>query len=103
MELAVDDVYAPDAIYDLAASDASFEESRRIREAALKAHAMVSIRDRIEDAVRARPRVQTPLRADDVVMVWKTNPPSKRGKWVGPGVCIGSHKGNLWVNMRGSL
>jgi transposase InsO family protein len=102
-DLASDDLYAPDAIYDLAATDASFEESRRIREAALKAHAEVSIRGRVEDAVRARPRVQTPLRADDVVMVWKTQPPSKRGKWVGPGVCIGSHRGSLWVNMRGSL
>ena len=51
------------------------EESRQIREAAMKAHAEVSIRDRIEDAVRARPRTQTDLRSDDVIMVWKTNPP----------------------------
>ena len=36
-------------------------------------------------------------------MVWKINPPSRRGKWVGPGVCIGSHRGSLWINMRGSL
>ena len=36
-------------------------------------------------------------------MVWKTNPPSKRGRWVGPGVCIGTHRGSVWVNMRGSL
>ena len=87
----------------LAATDASFEESRQIREAAMKAHAEVSIRDRIEDSVRARPRSQTILRADDVIMVWKTNPPSKRGRWVGPGVCIGTHRGSVWVNMRGSL
>ena len=39
----------------------------------MKAHAEVSIRDRIEDSVRARPRTQTVLRADDVIMVWKTN------------------------------
>ena len=49
------------------------------------------------------PRTQTVLRADDVIMVWKTNPPSKRGRWVGPGVCIGTHRGSVWVNMRGSL
>ena len=69
----------------------------------MKAHAEVSIRDRIKDSVRARPRTQTILRADDVIMVWKTNPPSKRGRWVGPGVCIGTHRGSVWVNMRGSL
>ena len=90
-------------IYDLAATDTSFEESRLIREAAKRAHAEVSIPDRIEGAVRARPRTQTVLRADDVIMVWKTNPPSKRGRWVGPGVCIGTHRGSVWVNMRGSL
>ena len=101
-DLTSDDVYAPDPVYDLAATDASFE-SRQIREAAMKAHAEVSIRDRIEDSVRARPRTQTVLRADDVIMVWKTNPPSKRGRWVGPGVCIGTHRGSVWVNMRGSL
>ena len=39
----------------------------------MKAEAEVSIRNRIEDAVRARQRTQTVLRADDVVMVWKTN------------------------------
>ena len=102
-DLTSDDVYAPDPIYDLAATDTSFEESRQIREAAMKAHVEVSIRDRIEGAVRARPRTQTVLRADDVIMVWKTNPPSKRGRWVGPGVCIGTHRGSVWVNMRGSL
>eukprot|EP00959_Pyramimonas_sp_CCMP1952_P455382 9471461-Pyramimonas_sp.AAC.1 len=69
----------------------------------MKAHAEVSIRGRIEEAVRARPRVHTPFRADDVVMVWKTHPPSRRGRWVGPGVCIGSHRGSLWINMRGAL
>ena len=79
-DLTSDDVYAPDPVYDLAATDASFEESRQIREAAMKAHAEVSIRDRIEDSVRARPRTQTVLRADDVIMVWKTIPPSKRGR-----------------------
>ena len=102
-DLTSDDMYGPDPVYDLAATDTSFEESRQIREAAIKAHAEVSIRDRIEDSVRARPRTQTVLRADDVIMVWKTNPPSKRGRWVGPSVCIGTHRGSVWVNMRGSL
>ena len=37
----------------LAATDASLEESRQIREAAMKAHAEVSTSDRIEDSVRA--------------------------------------------------
>ena len=101
--LTIDDVYAPDPTDDLAATDTSFKESRQIREAAMKAHAEVSLRDRIEGAVRARPRTQTVLRADDVVMEWKTNPPSKSGRWVGPGVCIGTHRGSVWVSMRGSL
>ena len=52
-DLTSDDMYGPDPIYDLAATDASFEESRQIREAAMKAHAVVSTRDRIEDSVRA--------------------------------------------------
>ena len=91
-DLTSDDIYARDPIYDLAATDASCEESRQIREAAVKAHAEVSIRDRIVF-----------LRAHDVIMVWKTNPPSKRGRWVGPGVCIGTHFGSVWLNMRGSL
>ena len=85
-DLTSDDIFGPGPVYDLAATDASFEESRQIREAAMKAHAEVSIRNRIEDSVRARPRTQTVLRDDDVIMVWKTNPPSKRGRWVGPGV-----------------
>ena len=102
-DLTSDDIYAPDPIYDLAATDTSFEESRQIREAAMKAHAEVSIRDRIENAVRACPRTHTVLRADDVIMVWKTNRPSKWGRWVGPGVYTRTHRGSVWVNMRGSL
>ena len=102
-DLTSDNINAPDSIYDLAATDASFEQSCQIREAAMKAHAEVSIRDRIEDSVGARPLTPTVLRADDAIMVWKTNPPSKRGRWVGPGVCIGTHRGGVWVNMRGSL
>ena len=78
-DLTSDDIYAPDPVCDLAATHASFEESRQIREAAMKAHAEVSICDRIDDSVRARPRTQTVLRAVDVIMVWKTNPPLKRG------------------------
>ena len=45
-DLTSDDVYPLDPVYDLAATDASFEESRQIREAAMKAHAEVSIRGR---------------------------------------------------------
>ena len=56
-DLTSDDINGPDPVYDLAAADASFEESRQIREAAMKAHA----RDRIKDSVRARPRTQTVL------------------------------------------
>ena len=97
-DLTSDDVYAPDPIHDPSATDTSFEESRQIREATMKAHAEVSIRDRIEGW--GRPRTQTVLRADDVIMVWKTNPPSKRGRRVGPRVCIGTHRGSVWVNMR---
>ena len=41
-DLTSDDVYAPDPTHDLAATDTSFEESRQIREAAMKAHAEVS-------------------------------------------------------------
>ena len=99
-DLTSDDVYSQDPIYDLAATDACFEESRQIREAAMKADAEVFIRDRIEDSVRARPRTHTVVRAGGVIMVWKTNPPSKRG-W--PVVCIGTHRGSVWVGMRGSL
>ena len=99
-DLTSDDVHASDPIYDLAARDASLEDSRQIREAAMKAHAEVSISEGIEDSFGARPRTQT---ADDVIMVWKTNPPSKRGWWVGAGVCIGTRRGSVWVNMRGSL
>ena len=102
-DLTSDDANALDPNKDLAATDASFEESRQIREAAMEVHAEVSICDRIEDSVRARPRTQTVWLADDVNMVWKTNPPSKRGRWVGPGVCSGTHRGIVWVNMRGSL
>ena len=99
-DLTSDDVYAPDPAYGHAATGASFEGSVRSHH---ESSAEVSIRDRIEDSVRARPRTQTVLRADDVIMVWKTNPTPKRGRWVGPGVCNGTHRGSVWVNMRGSL
>ena len=55
-DLTSDDIYPPD---HLAATDASCEESRQIRDAAMKAHAEVSTRDCIDDSVRARPRAQT--------------------------------------------
>ena len=66
---------------DVAAADSSFEESRLTREDAMEAHSEMYIRDRIESVVRAHPRTQRVLRADDVIIVWKTNPPSKRGLW----------------------
>ena len=34
-------------------------------------------------------------------MVWKTNPPWKRGRWVGPGVCMGTHRGSVWWTCAG--
>ena len=71
-DLTNDDVYASDPVYNLAATDASSDKSRQIREAAMRAHAEVSISDRIEDMFCGRPRTQTVLRADDVIMVWKT-------------------------------
>ena len=43
------------------------------------------------------------LTADDVIMAWKTNPSSKRGRWVGPGMCVGTHRGSVWINLRRSL
>ena len=102
-DLTSDDVYAPDPVCDLAATDASFEESRQIREAAMKAHAEVSIRDRIEDSVRARPRTQTVLRADDVIMVWQNKPAIETWPMGWARSMIGTHRGSVWVNMRGSL
>ena len=41
-DLTSDDIYAPDPVYDLAATDASFEESRQIREAAVKVRGFCS-------------------------------------------------------------
>ena len=65
----------------------------------MEARAEVSIRDRIEDSVRARPRTKTVLWADDVIMVWTMNPPSKRGRWVvhwnASRQCVGQHA-SLW-------
>ena len=102
-ELTSDDPYIPDALHDLASSDPSFEESKKIREAACQAHASVSIRDRIDEAVTARFRRPETFKPDDVIMVWKVQVPSKRGKWVGPGVIISVHHSSVWVSMRGSL
>ena len=69
----------------------------------MQADSEVTIRDRIDEAVKATYREQTEFRPDDVVNVWEISKPSKKGKWIGPGVCIGTHKGSLWVNMEGSL
>ena len=69
----------------------------------MKAHAEVSICDRIVDSFRSRPRTQTVLRADDVLMVWINEPATETWRSVGPGVCVGTHRRSVWVNMRGSL
>ena len=99
-DLTSDDIYARDPIYDLAATDASCEESRQIREAAMKAHAEVSIRDRIEDAVRARPRTQTVLRADDVIMMWKTNTHRSGVDGLVQECVLGRIFGSVWLNIK---
>ena len=89
---------------DLASADPSFEEGRLIREAACKAHASVSIRDRFDEAVQARWRKPAEaFKPDDVIMVWRIPNPTKGGKWVGPGVVIQNHHGTVWTSMRGSL
>ena len=89
-------------ICDLAATDASFEESRQNREAAMNAHAEVSIRDRIGDSVRARPRTQTILLTTSL---WCGR--RNRHRNVAGGLdqecAFGTHRGSVWVNMRGSL
>ena len=62
---------------DLACVDQSFEETRLVREAACKAHASVSIRDRFDEAVQARLRKPAEtFRQDDIVMVWSIPVPS---------------------------
>jgi hypothetical protein len=83
--------------------DATFEQTRRAREIALKAFAETAVRSRVQATAGARPRTVTEFRADDIVMIWKTKLPSKRGQWVGPGVVIGVHHNSVWVNMRGHL
>ena len=104
-DLTSDDKYAPDIVFDAASCDVSFEQAREIRKAAMQAHALVSVRDRVDHAVRARHRRPAEIKPHDLVMVWKVHNPSisKRGKWVGPGTCIGVSRGSVWVNMRGSL
>ena len=66
-------------------------QGRQIRLAAMQAHSEVSIRDRVDEAVRARYRIKTDFRPDDVVNVWRISKSAKKGKWVGPGACIGIH------------
>ena len=87
-------------VYCLAATDASFDKSRQIREAAMRAHAEVSISDRTEDVFCARPWTQTVLWADEVIMVWKTNPPWKRVHGDASMHCVGEHAG---VSLAASL
>ena len=48
------DAYVPHVMHSFSANDASVEESRGLRLAAMKAHAEVSIKDRMDEAVRAR-------------------------------------------------
>ena len=89
-ELTSDAQYTAEARYDLAANDPRHKQARRIREAAMKAHAELAIRELAQDAGCARPRAQTHLRADVVVMVWRTLLPSRRGRWVGY-AAVGHH------------
>ena len=103
-DLASDDHVRCEVFRDLASSDPSFEEMRQIKEAACKAHASVSIRDRFTEAVQARwRRPLEPFKPDDVIIVWRVPVPSKGGKWVGPGVVIQTHHSTVWTSMRGSL
>ena len=81
-DLTSDDHVHPDIFRDLAATDPSFEEARQIREAACKAHASVSIRDRFDEAVQARWRRPTEsFKPDDVIILWRQPNPIKGGKW----------------------
>ena len=103
-DLCSDDHTVPSVYRDLACVDPSFEESRLIREAACKAHASVSIRDRFDEAVQARWRKPAEtFSQDDIVMVWRIPNPVKGGKFVGLGVVVLSAHGTVWVSMRGSL
>jgi hypothetical protein len=102
-ELCSDDPYTRHAVDELLHLDAFMEESRRIREAAARAHVATSFHDRIQEASRARHRTSVEYRSDDVVMVWKRSPLGKRGRWVGPGVVISVHHSSVWVNMPGQL
>ena len=52
-DLTSDDAYVPDVINSVTAHDASMDEGRQIRLAAMQAHSEVSIRDRVDEAVRA--------------------------------------------------
>ena len=95
----------PRSFRDLASSDPSFEEARLIREAACKAHASVSIRDRFDEAVQARLRRPVePFKPDDVIMVLRVPVPSKGGKWVGPGdvIQITARFGHLCADLSGN-
>eukprot|EP00974_Lingulodinium_polyedra_P030287 2915425-Lingulodinium_polyedra.AAC.1 len=55
--LTSDDPYEPDAIPGTGAGDAEMERTQKVREAAVQAHAIVSIRDRVDESLRARPRI----------------------------------------------
>ena len=69
----------------------------------MRAHTEVSVSDRIEDLFYARPWTQTVLWADEVIIVWKTNPPWKRGRLCGTRHVHGDASRQCVVNMRGSL
>ena len=103
-DLLSDDHTEPSVYRDLACVHPSFEEARQIREAACKAHAAVSIRDRFDEAVQARwRRPAETFMQDDIVMVWRIPVPSKGGKIAGPGVVVLDAHGTVWVSMHGSL
>ena len=75
-----------------------------MREASGKAHASITIKDRLDEAVQARWRKPLePFKPDDIIMVWRVPVPCKGGKWVGPGVVIQTHHSIVWTSMHGSL
>ena len=102
-DIASDDHYLPDAIPGTESGDTGMGLTRRVRESALQAYDLVTIRERVDDSIRARSRVSTPLRADDPGMVWNTKHTQKQGTWAGPVLHIGTHHGSVWVSLHGSL
>ena len=79
-DLTIDDACVQDVVHSVSAHDSSMEEGRQIRLAAMQAHSEVAIRDRVDEAVRARYRAKTEFRPDHVASVWKVSKPTNKGK-----------------------